>query len=65
MRHVFIGLAALLLAACGSIPTGPSWDSDVDYAKVNAIERAAAQNGVKVYWITVPRKTVKKDRPGE
>jgi hypothetical protein len=62
MRQRILSLsAAWLLVGCASGPAGIAPGSDVDYARMNAIERAAAHNGVQVIWITPPRKTQKKD----
>jgi hypothetical protein len=50
----------LVLPGCATSPT-PPWDAGVDSTKIGNVERAAAQSGVKVYWINAPRKPVKKD----
>lgn len=44
-----------LLGGCASTAQ-QSADSNVDSYKVAAIERAAASNGVRVYWIHYPLK---------
>jgi len=55
LRWILLSGAAALLAACAS--PGPTPESDIDVAKMSAVERAAQKSGVKVYWITAPRKT--------
>jgi LmbE family N-acetylglucosaminyl deacetylase len=54
----WLGVAgALCMSACASTgPTGPSADDQIDQAKIQAIEQAAKAYGVRVYWITMPRK---------
>ena len=42
-----------VLASCASTPAA---DSDVDYARVTKIERAAKSLGTQVVWINYPRK---------
>jgi uncharacterized protein YceK len=49
-------LVLLALAGCSTVP--PSTVSEIDYAKMASIERAAAKNGVKVIWVSAPRKLV-------
>ena len=56
----FILLVGLLgaigaLSACASVGVGVSHDG-VDHERVAAVERAAVQTGVRVYWINLPRK---------
>lgn len=55
LRWIILLSSAALLAACAN--PGPAPESDIDLAKMSAVERAAQKTGVKVYWITAPRKT--------
>ena len=58
MKRSLLALCALfVLAGCAALPPAPP-ESDVDTAKVAAIERAANQTGVRVIWINMPRKPV-------
>jgi ABC-type glycerol-3-phosphate transport system substrate-binding protein len=54
--------AALVLAGCGSMPSTPVVQqrgaSEIDFAKMARVERAAEASGVKVVWIQPPRKAV-------
>lgn len=46
------------LGGCAAMQQGaqPEASSDIDFAKVGLIEKAAAQTGVRVYWVNYPRK---------
>ena len=55
LRWIMLLSSAALLAACAN--PGPTPESDIDIVKMSAVERAAQKTGVKVYWITAPRKT--------
>jgi len=55
MRLALAVAIALLDCGCTRTPPGPSY-SDVNEAKMSAIEESAARNGVRVYWINPPRK---------
>jgi hypothetical protein len=46
---------AVMLASCASTPA-PTADSEIDYAKVTQIERAARALGTQVIWINLPTK---------
>lgn len=55
MKLLLLALCTSLgLAGCatGSAPVG----DDIDRDKVAAVERAAQRNGVRVYWMHMPRK---------
>ena len=48
-----LAIALLVLAsACGTTPV----ESNVDEPRMSAVERAASDRGVKVYWVIPPRK---------
>lgn len=47
--------AAVLLSGCASVAPEPQ--SNVDFAKVARIERAARTVGVQVYWVNYPIKS--------
>lgn len=46
------------LGGCAAMQQGsePEASSDIDYGKVALVEKAAAQSGVRVYWMNYPRK---------
>ena len=54
------GLAVIALSACGSMPAGmvSSKVYEVDQEKMAQIERLASKNGVKVIWVSAPRRAV-------
>lgn len=55
MKRIALSLLVILgLVGCGTTP--PTYE--VDLAKVAAIERAAAAQGVQVYWVHKPQKVV-------
>jgi len=48
-----LAIALLLLgSACSTAPI----DSGSDQARMSAVERTAADRGVKIYWVNPPRK---------
>ncbi len=49
-------LLALSLLAGGCATPGGTDPSDVDKGQMSLVERAAAERGVKVYWMNPPRK---------
>jgi hypothetical protein len=54
MKHVALCLLfAGSLVACGSIP---SPQTETDQHKIAAVEQAAQRGGVRVIWISVPKK---------
>jgi hypothetical protein len=55
------GLAVVALSACGSMPAGMASSKvyyEVDQEKMAQIERLASKNGVKVIWVSAPRRIV-------
>jgi len=58
MRLALVLPMMLLLSACASGEKGQSTAGmrDVDEAKMQAVEEAAARNGIRVYWVNPPRK---------
>jgi hypothetical protein len=50
-------LFAAGLAGCASAPSS-GMRTEVDYARMALIERAAAREGVQVIWFNAPRKVV-------
>lgn len=46
------------LCACGSLGPSAQPRTEVDAAKMAAVERAAVRGGVKVYWIQPPTRAV-------
>lgn len=58
MRIAFALPLMLFLCACASGGKGqaPAGMRDVDEAKMQAVEEAAARNGIRVYWVNPPRK---------
>jgi uncharacterized lipoprotein YmbA len=58
MKRIALLVFVLLgLVGCGSLPTTTA-TYETDFAKVAAIERAAAAQGVRVLWIHQPQKVV-------
>lgn len=56
MKRIALSLLVILgLVGCGTVRTA-TYETDV--AKVAAIERAAAMQGVQVYWVHKPQKLV-------
>lgn len=53
----------VLLVLCGCAAAPPSAQTvdrdQIDTARMNAVEQAAARVGVRVYWINAPRKVAK------
>ncbi|GEM_PF-2503785 len=59
MKMICLGLASmvpLMLGGCASMNATGTSAYEVDNAKVAAIESAARQSGVQVYWLNYPRK---------
>ncbi len=56
-KLLIAAVSALFLSACATSPFGAT-QTETDYAKIAAIERAAARNGVNVIWIQYPQKKV-------
>ena len=56
MRRMMLSLAvgALVLSGCASAPA--EYYSNVDFAQVARIEKAARAVGVNVYWVNFPTK---------
>jgi DhnA family fructose-bisphosphate aldolase class Ia len=54
VRLLAVGGAAILVS-CASTPAINA-DSDVDYAKIAQIERAARAYGTQIIWINLPTK---------
>lgn len=52
------GLAVVALSACGSMPAGMASSKvyEVDQEKMAQVERIASKNGVKVIWVSAPRR---------
>lgn len=51
-------VSSALLGACSSFGSSQASNTEDDLAKVAAIERAASQSGVRVYWLRYPQKRV-------
>ncbi len=59
MRTLAVLLVSVVASwGCASAPSDPD-RYDIDMARVNAVEQAAARAGVRVYWINAPRRTSK------
>lgn len=52
------GVAVVALSGCGTLPADMAESKTyvVDQQKMAAIERAASKNGVKVIWVSAPRR---------
>ena len=63
-RIALVALSTSVLAGCSTLPeqTG-SWRSNLDTAKMQAIEQAATEAGVRVYWINPPQKKEPSRKP--
>ena len=58
MRLALVLPMMLLVGGCATGEKGqaPAGIRDVDEAKMQAVEEAAARNGIRVYWVNPPRK---------
>ena len=52
------GLAVVALSACGSMPAGTASSKvyEVDQERMAQVERLASKSGVKVIWVSAPRR---------
>lgn len=59
MRLAFLLTVTVVAGACASSdqPQTTVGLRDVDQAKMDAVERAAERNGVRVYWMNPPLKS--------
>jgi hypothetical protein len=59
MNRIALSLLVLVgLGGCAAFPATQAVTYEIDYERTALIERAAAQNGVRVYWINAPQKAV-------
>ncbi|MGE5336655.1 MAG: hypothetical protein ACM3PU_02440 [Gemmatimonadota bacterium] len=58
MKPMLLLLSSLpmALAGCASMDPTASAGQNIDQAKVTAVESAARNSGVQVYWLNYPRK---------
>ena len=63
-RIAWIGLVGIAFAGCSSMPAQEGgWRSNLDLQKIHAVEQAATQTGVRVYWINPPMKKESAQKP--
>jgi uncharacterized protein YceK len=56
MKRIVLSLLVIAgLAGCSAVPVA----YETDHERVAAIERAATQAGVRVYWVNTPQRAVR------